>query len=166
MKKSCISLTLSVLMVFSMFCTTAFAVDDTTSITVDQNDALALPECHISSGASTCGWGGTPAQVTKIELYDCGWLEESGNFGIILKVTGYGKDNRNAFFNGTSVSSKRIGSFINYGNTADGFYYLYDCGPITAAGIYTFKTTFTSTSSPNSKLSFTESFTFSTTTSG
>lgn len=161
MKKRFLALSLAVIMAFSVLCTNAFAADDTTSIMVDQNDALIPPECHTTSGASTFAWGGTPAQVTKIELYNYGWLKENGNFGVTLKVTGYGNDIGSVFFNGNPISSKRIDYFINYGNAADGFYYLYDCGPITSIGTYDFTTTFTSTAPPYSKMSFSERFTFS-----
>lgn len=104
-------------------------------------------------------WNGTAAQVTRIELDGRGWLP-NGNWGVRLKVTGYGSDMRRSFFNGNPVSSKNDGYFINYGNCADGFYYLYDCGPITAAGTYTFKTTFRSTNSPYSERTFSCDFTF------
>lgn len=106
------------------------------------------------------GWNGTAPQVTRIELYNFGFME-NGNFGVILKVTGYGNDMRRAFFNGNPLSSKQVGYFINYGNTADGFYWLYDCGPITEAGSYPFTTTYKSTNAPYGTLTYTDEFVFS-----
>lgn len=96
------------------------------------------------------GEGGAP-QVTKIELADYGWLD-NGNFAVIIKVYGYGRDNTT--FNGNKISYIDSEGFILYGTGVDGFYYLYDCGPIEQAGTYTFKTTFTSTNSPYKQVYF------------
>ena len=111
-------------------------------------------------GISPLWWPGDgPApQVTKIELENYGWLE-NGNFGVILKVYGYGSDVTT--FNGKSISWIEQEPFIISGTGADGFYYLYDCGAITSPGSYPFRSTFTSTNFPNKKVTFNDVFTFS-----
>jgi len=100
---------------------------------------------------------GPAPQVTKIELYDYGWLN-NGNFGVILKVYGYGQDE--SFFNGSRIYPIQQIPFIIYGIGADGFYYVYDCGPVTEPDDYKFETTFTSINPPYSKVYFYEWFTF------
>ena len=100
---------------------------------------------------------GPAPQVTSISLYDAGWLD-NGNFGVIIKVYGYGSDTTT--FNGRSISWFRQDPFIISGTGADGFYYWYDCGPITQAGNYTFATTFRSTNFPYTQRSFSYVFPF------
>lgn len=101
---------------------------------------------------------GPAPQVTKIELEGYGWLQ-NGNFGVILKVYGYGSDTTT--FNGKSVSWIEKEPFIISGTGADGFYYLFDCGPITAPGSYSFRSTFRSTNFPYKEVTYTDVFTFS-----
>ena len=62
-------------------------------------------------------------------------------------------------FTGNNVSTIIDGPISGTG--ADGFYYTYDCGPITQAGSYRFNTTFRSTNFPNTTRSFSTVFTFS-----
>lgn len=100
---------------------------------------------------------GPAPQVTDIQLADYGWLE-NGNFGVIIKVYGYGSDNTT--FDGQRISWIESEPFIISGTGADGFYYLYDCGPITQEGDYIFATTFTSTNFPYSQRSYSTTFTF------
>lgn len=156
--KKVLSLFMSIL-IFSCCITTALATSTSTQYNVLPDDSLVVPD----GGSQIMPLGipgtGVAPQITKIELYDYGWLE-NGNFGVMLKVTGYGNDRNAAFFNGQSISSERKDYFINYGTTADGWYYLYDCGPITACGTYLFETTFTSTNSPYTKVPFQTTFTF------
>ncbi|MDE6253090.1 MAG: hypothetical protein K2M78_10710 [Lachnospiraceae bacterium] len=111
-------------------------------------------------GISPLWWPGDgPApQVTSISLYRYGWLT-NGNFGVTIKVYGYGSDTTT--FNGKSISWINQEPFIVSGTGADGFYYTYDCGPITQAGSYRFETTFRSTNFPYTTRSFSETFTFS-----
>ena len=111
-------------------------------------------------GISPLWWPGDgPApQVTRISLYRYGWLT-NGNFGVTIKVYGYGSDTTT--FDGRSISWIHQEPFIVSGTGADGFYYTYDCGPITQAGSYRFDTTFRSTNFPYSTRSFSEVFTFS-----
>ena len=111
-------------------------------------------------GISPLWWPGDgPApQVTSISLYRYGWLT-NGNFGVTIKVYGYGSDTTT--FDGRSISWIHQVPFIVSGTGADGFYYTYDCGPITQAGSYRFDTTFRSTNFPYSTRSFSEVFTFS-----
>lgn len=101
---------------------------------------------------------GPAPQVTSISLYRYGWLT-NGNFGVTIQVYGYGSDTTT--FNGKSISWIYQEPFIISGTGADGFYYTYDCGPITQAGSYTFSTTFRSTNFPYTTRSFSEVFTFS-----
>ena len=72
---------------------------------------------------------------------------------------GYGSDTTT--FDGRSISWIHQEPFIISGTGADGFYYTYDCGPITQAGSYRFNTTFRSTNFPNTTRSFSTVFTFS-----
>lgn len=137
----------------------ASASDANSAITVSNDDIVTVPTQNTKPGISTFAWGGTAAQITKIELYDYGWMNDSGNFCVLLKVTGYGHDK--ATFNGKAINSDIVDYFINFGNTADGFIYLYDCGPVTEPGTYPFEVTFTSTNSPYSKLTYRDAFTFS-----
>ena len=83
----------------------------------------------------------------------------NGNFGVTIKVYGYGSDTTT--FDGRSISWIHQEPFIISGTGADGFYYTYDCGPITQAGSYRFNTTFRSTNFPNTTRSFSTVFTFS-----
>ena len=101
---------------------------------------------------------GPAPQVTSISLYKYGWLT-NGNFGVTIKVYGYGSDTTT--FDGRSISWIHQEPFIISGTGADGFYYTYDCGPITQAGSYRFNTTFRSTNFPNTTRSFSTVFTFS-----
>lgn len=114
-----------------------------------------------NNGISTYAWGGIAPQVTKIEPSTTySGFDTDGNYHIGLKVTGYGNDRNSVTFDGKSVSSTYKGYFINYGNSADGFYYSYNCGKITSPGTYVFKGTYTSTNSPYSTLGFSYSVTF------
>ena len=94
-------------------------------------------------GINPLWWPGDgPApQVTSISLYK------------------YGCDTTT--FDGRSISWIHQEPFIISGTGADGFYYTYDCGPITQAGSYRFNTTFRSTNFPNTTRSFSTVFTFS-----
>lgn len=125
----------------------------------DDLEGLTLEITGSEDGISPLWWPGDgPApQVTKIELERIGWLE-NGNFGVILKVYGYGSDVTT--FNGKDISWIEREPFIISGTGADGFYYLYDCGPITAEGSYPFISTFTSTNYPHRKVTFRDTFTF------
>ena len=89
-------------------------------------------------GINPLWWPGDgPApQVTSISLYKYGWLT-NGNFGVTIKVYGYGSDTTT--FDGRSISWIHQEPFIISGTGADGFYYTYDCGTITQAGSYRFK---------------------------
>lgn len=167
MKKSLTSLVLAVLMVMSL-CIPAAANDknaDSSSlhnrfehfIQETESTPAFFPK---QDSSSPCAWGGPAPQITKIELDSYGALKETGNFGLILKVTGYGGDRGQAFFNGKPVEGEDVGYFINYGNSADGFYYLYDCGPMPASGTYKFTTKYRSVNAPYSTLSFSHNFTF------
>ena len=111
------------------------------------------------NGISPLWWAGDgPApQVTNIVLADAGWLD-NGNFGVVLKVYGYGSDTTT--FNGRKITWFKKDPFIISGTGADGFYYWYDCGPITAAGDYTFSTTFRSTNHPYTQRSYSRVFPF------
>lgn len=84
---------------------------------------------------------------------------ENGNFGVILKVYGFGRDNTT--FDGRNISWIKQDLFTDFGTIADGSYYLYDCGPITKAGRYEFKTTFTSINFPYGQKSYSTNFIFS-----
>lgn len=122
------------------------------AVTIEGNDGEAAPMWWPGDGPAP--------QVTKILLYNYGWLE-NGNFGVILKVYGYGSDTTT--FNGRSISWIEQEPFIISGTGADGFYYLYDCGPVTQPGNYSFKSTFRSTNFPYGQVSFSDVFTFSAT---
>ena len=76
-----------------------------------------------------------------------------------IRRNGYGSDTTT--FDGRSISWIHQEPFIISGTGADGFYYTYDCGPITQAGSYRFNTTFRSTNFPNTTRSFSTVFTFS-----
>ena len=77
-------------------------------------------------GINPLWWPGDgPApQVTSISLYKYGWLT-NGNFGVTIKVYGYGSDTTT--FDGRSISWIHQEPFIISGTGADGFYYTYDC---------------------------------------
>ena len=83
----------------------------------------------------------------------------SRGLGDVYKRQGYGSDTTT--FDGRSISWIHQEPFIISGTGADGFYYTYDCGPITQAGSYRFNTTFRSTNFPNTTRSFSTVFTFS-----
>ena len=148
---------LAILMLFSMTAASyATEVEPDSMINLTDELILTLDD----EGIQPQAWGGPAPQVTKIEPYKIGWLtDKPTHLGIILKVTGYGHDT--AYFNGVEIDSEEIGYFINYGNTADGFYYLYDCGEITAVGTYRFTVTFTSIATPYSKLTYNDVITIS-----
>ncbi len=131
-----------------------------TASVADDLENLTFEIAGNEEGISPLWWPGDgPApQVTRIELEDFGWLQ-NGNFGVILKVYGYGRDVTT--FNGRTISWIEQEPFIISGTGADGFYYLYDCGAITAAGSYPFKSIFTSTNSPHRQVTFNDVFTFS-----
>ena len=148
---------LSILMLFSMT-----VASYATEVEPDSMINLAEELTIISGdeGIQPQAWGGPAPQVTKIERYKIGWLTDNPtHLGIIFKVPGYGHER--AYFNGVEIDSENIGYFINYGNTADGFYYLYDCGEITSVGTYQFNVTFTSSATPYSKLSYHDTITIS-----
>lgn len=154
--------------------TVAFAAENENGIPeyTDTNDNGMKVDClyeqsdiSLENSESNVGimplWapGDGPApQVTSISLYRYGWLT-NGNFGVTIKVYGYGSDTTT--FNGNRISWIDQEPFIVYGTGADGFYYTYDCGPVTQAGSYTFSTTFRSTNYPYGTRSFSEVFTFS-----
>ena len=101
---------------------------------------------------------GPAPQVTRVLLYDFGWLE-NGNFGVILQVYGYGSDTTT--FNGKEIDWIEQEPFILSGTGADGFYYLFDCGPITGPGSYPFKSVWRSTNFPYGEVTYSDVFTFS-----
>lgn len=143
--------------------TTAFATEMESTIpklAKTNEEGMKVDISENEGGISTLWWPGDgPApQVTKIELEDYGWLE-NGNFGVILKVYGYGSDVTT--FNGIRISWIEQEPFIISGTGADGFYYLYDCGAVTSTGSYPFKSVFTSTNSPHKQVTFNDVFTFS-----
>ena len=149
--KKCLAFALALTMLMGMG-TVAFAAEsevpeltkvDGMTVAVEDND----------DGISPLWWSGDgPApQVTKIELYDHGLLD-NGNYCVVIKVYGYGRDTTT--FNGRSISWFKQQPFIISGNGADGFYYWYDCGKVTVPGDYTFATTFRSTNFPYGEKSF------------
>lgn len=95
----------------------------------------------------TRGWGGPAPYVTKVEMYNKDVNLPNGNYGIILKVTGYGNDRGKAMLNKEAVVGEMTGYFIDYGISADGFYYTYDLGKYDEESIkgLTFETVFSST---------------------
>lgn len=146
---------LAIMMLLSMTAVSYATEVDPDSI-INLTDELVLTPSN--DGIQPQAWGGPAPQVTKIERYSIGWLTDNPtHLGIILKVTGYGHDR--AYFNGVEIDSEEVGYFINYGNTADGFYYLYDCGEITSVGTYQFTVTFTSIATPYSKLTYNDTIT-------
>ena len=152
----------SLFLVLCMSCccsATAMAAPASISLTGTLSSVVVLP--NEDDQITPYGWPGTGAapQITNIEHDDSYWNEE-GNWEVRLKVTGYGSDRNKAFFNGEPISSEVGRYFINYGTTADGWYYTYDCGPITEPGDYLFETTFRSTNYPYSELTFQAVFTF------
>lgn len=155
-----------VVQIFLMLClmfsisVPAFAADSDLSITVDSNDVIAfsdpieLPEI-ISRGKAP--------QVTAVELYGYGWIDGTDHWGVIVKVTGVGSDTRKAYWNDTQLGLDDVSLYtywLGADRTAVAFAYLYDCGPITEPGEYTFKTTYTSVNSPYTQKSISVNFTF------
>ena len=111
--------------------TVAFAAEresEVPELTKVDGMTVAIDEDN-DNGISPLWWSGNgPApQVTKIELYNHGLLD-NGNYCVIIKVYGYGSDTTT--FNGRSISWFKQQPFIISGNGADGFYYWYDCGKI------------------------------------
>ena len=156
MKRSANAL-LAILMLCSMT-VASYATEVEPDSMINLADELTL--ISTDEGIQPQAWSGPAPQVTKIERYKIGWLTDNPtHLGIILKVTGYGHDK--AYFEGVEIDSEEIGYFINYGNTADGFYYLYDCGEITSIGTYHFTVTFTSIATPYSKLTYHDTITIS-----
>lgn len=148
---------LAIMMLLSMTAV-SYATEVDPDSMINLADEITLIPAN--DGIQLQAWGGPAPQVTKIEHYKMGWLTDNPtHLGIILKVTGYGHDR--AYFNGVEIDSEEIGYFINYGNTADGFYYLYDCGEITSIGTYQFTVTFTSIATPYSKLTYNDTITIS-----
>lgn len=137
------------------------------SPTADNHTINVSPDKQLSYSVDSAplvqpmAWTGETAPIiTRIELADYGWLaDKPDHFGILLKVTGYG--NSTATYNNKKVDFTVTGYFINYGNTADGFYHLYDCGTIpNEGGTYDFDALYRSSSNFTKTLSFSTSFTF------
>lgn len=152
--KKVIAFALALTMLMGMG-TVAFAAESESEVpelTKVDGMTVAIEEDN-DDGISPLWWSGDgPApQVTKIELYDHGLLD-NGNYCVIIKVYGYGSDTTT--FNGRSISWFKKQPFIISGNGADGFYYWYDCGKITTPGNYTFATKFRSTNFPYGEKSF------------
>lgn len=145
--------------IFSCFVSPAMAADNDSEQNILVTDGMVMELPGLST-ASPCGTGGPAPLVTNIELAGAGKLKSTGNFGILLKVTGYGHDR--AYFDGVEVDSEEVDYFINYGTTADGFYYLYDVGfmPATGSGNHTFTVTFRSVRDSNKTMTFTQNFPF------
>lgn len=160
--KRILSLTFIILLLFSggSIIFAGEANHDFSTLTLDRIELLS-GETDLVKKQKIIPFGnpgdGPAPQVTKIELEDFGWLG-NGNFGVILKVFGYGLDE--TYFDGNRIYPTQQIPFIIYGTSADGFYYVYDCGPITETGMYQFKTTFTSINWPNSKVYYSEYFEF------
>lgn len=77
------------------------------------------------------------AKLKEIGMTDKGWV-----------------DDFNLHYESVDRLFERGQPFIISGNGADGFYYWYDCGKITAPGNYTFTTKFRSTNFPYGEKSF------------
>ena len=81
----CIALSLSV---------PVFAATSDSPITISSEDVIThstpIPAPTITLRKSA-------PQVTALELYDYGWIEGTDHWGVIIKVTGYGNDNRKHF---------------------------------------------------------------------
>lgn len=161
--KGYFGLLLAVIMVMGIstvtFAADQYNISNDEEISIMKNQQLNEVSVEQNESISPMAWpgSGSAPQVTSIQLHDYGWLE-NGNFGVILKVYGYGRDNTT--FDGRSISWIKQDLFTDFGTIADGSYYLYDCGPITHPGTYTFDTTFTSTNFPYGQKSYSTDFTF------
>lgn len=154
MYKKMTTLFMAFCMILSCCISPAMAADSDLSCSEDM--VMVPPELSNTPGVSTCGFGGPAPLVTKIEFVREVNLD-NGNYGIILKVTGYGHDR--AYVDGVEIKSEEIDYFINYGTTADGFYYRYDFGFYPAPGsVHTFTVTFRSVRDSNKTLTYTNSF--------
>lgn len=154
MCKKVTTLFMAVFMILSCCISPAMAADGDLNYS---EDMVQVPsELPGASDVSTCGFGGPAPLVTNIELYGEGRLS-NGNYYITLKVTGYGYDR--AYVDGVEIKSEEIGYFINYGTTADGFYYRYDFGFYPAPGsVHTFTVTFRSVQNTSKTMTFTQNF--------
>lgn len=157
--KKLVSIFLLLCIVFSLSAP-AFAADSVSPITVNSYDVITIPtttELPIITSRTAA------PQVTALELYDYGWIEGTDHWGVIIKVTGYGNDARKAYWNDTqlTVNDKSLyRHWVDAYRTAVAFAYLYDCGPITEPGTYTFETTYTSTNWPYTQKSISVDFSF------
>lgn len=156
MYKKMTTLFMAFCMILSCCISPAMAADSDLSCSEDM--VMVPPELSNTPGVSTCGFGGPAPLVTNIELYDRGYLS-NGNYYITLKVTGYGRDW--AYVDGVEIKSEEIDYFINYGTTADGFYYRYDFGFAPALGsVHTFTVTFRSVRDSSKTMTYTAPFYF------
>lgn len=150
------SLLMALCMISACCISPAMAADDDTSCS---EDMVLVPAGQFGTpDASTYGFGGPAPYVTNIELIYQGPIP-GGNYGIRLKVTGYGRDW--AYLDGVAIKSEEIDYFINYGTTADGFIYQYDFGFYPEPGsVHKFTVTFRSVRDSNKTMTFTKNFSF------
>ncbi|WP_333649120.1 hypothetical protein [Lacrimispora sp.] len=113
----------------------SYASNDNGKIELDKLDKLGSLEDMANSPEAKQGivtpmlWAGEKIpQVTSIDLYDYGTLD-NGNFAGIIRVMGYGKEDTR--FDGNKISYIESTPIVLWGTGADGFLYLYDCGKIT-----------------------------------
>lgn len=157
--KKIISILLALFMMFSISAP-AFAADSESSIIVDSKDVIVLANPTEPFEMTSRK---TAPQVTALDLYDYGWIEGTDHWGVIIKVTGYGNDVRRAYWNDTQLSSSDKSLYdywVGADNAVYAFAFLYDCGPITEPGTYTFKTTYKSTNWPYTEKSISAKFNF------
>ncbi len=133
-----------------------------TIISVSADDVIKMPSEPVELPSDVTR--ASAPQVTKLEYFDSGIIEGTDHFGVVIKVTGYGNDYKRAYWDDTqlTINDKSLyGYWVGADNkTVIAFAYLYDCGPVTEAGVHTFKTTYTSTNSPYTQKSISLDFLF------
>lgn len=130
-------------------------------VELDSISGRIAKQLYQNANISITGFENTtyPDNFFDVVMGNVPFGDYKGNFGVTIKVYGYGSDTTT--FDGRSISWIHQEPFIISGTGADGFYYTYDCGSITQAGSYRFNTTFRSTNFPNTTRSFSTVFTFS-----
>lgn len=112
----------------------------------------------------TRAWPGSggAAQVSKIEIIKAGYInglgaQYEGHIGVLVRVTGHGRDY--ASCDGKRVEYVQRKPFIISGTTADGWDYIFDCGPL-PRGTHKFELKMVSTNFPYTERFSSKTFSF------
>lgn len=142
-------------------------VGDTQStdiINFEKIDGQILDVAAPTNMFDTRAWPGSggAAQVSKIEIgppIDIGHLgsQYQGHIGVSVRVTGHGRDY--ASYDGKKVEYVQRKPFIISGTAADGWDYIFDCGPL-SRGTHRFELKMVSINWPYTEIFSTKNFSF------